>query len=649
MPEPVPPSFQQRKYDIREEMVINGSNSTNRSKGITMEDLKRQTALRLAQEQTTEPSTQQLGNVGQFPSHHNNNHAYSATTPTESYPQQTNPLQHQQNQQQHIGAPSYDLNYMQPQNQNIIPAGPPPADIHLLGSHHTNNYVHEPLIDLQMMPCTAHQPLQPVSTMCISPNSMQQQHQSSLLTSHDSSHITSIVRNTNSNSMSTHKLPHGLTVYELKEMTKARLQFEAAEKSEEGGENQATPRDRGVSPLDFETSELIRENGNYNSFGTAVAYLPNHQMAPTMLQAQQQQQSSSQVFQSGFHPSNTIGGGAVLQSFRATTGRTDTWESTSVASHNSTIYSENLGSESTSEVGSFGQCSSNRNRSFTYPAGQVYRSSDGAHTSNEYKESYSFSNPSSTQASPHGSTGIIGAPSPSFNAAVARNRRRAVTLSPNTGSILEERPLRHETLGAGDRLEIPTFNFSPATFAASLSVAPPIQTNQRGYSPVFEKLGLDNSFLSNGSGPSGVFRNVMSNNGSALPVSPLSQVGLRDHEITKNNPYFLKETASTETRFPAPPPGFSTSITASNRHTAFSRCGSVDSVPESSSSKNGKNCLGHNRSHIVSEDNLVSDFGSVLDLSGSLGRPDRERANTYTFGSNQTFGNNSCIPGGFRF
>lgn len=101
--------------------------------------MKRQTALRLAQEQTTEPSTQQLGNVGQFPSHHNN-HAYSATIPTEAYPQQNNPLQHQQNQQQHIGAPSYDLNCMQPQNQNIIPAGPPPADIHLLVSDDVISY-----------------------------------------------------------------------------------------------------------------------------------------------------------------------------------------------------------------------------------------------------------------------------------------------------------------------------------------------------------------------------------------------------------------------------------------------------------------------------------------------------------------------------
>ena len=68
-----------------------------------------------------------------------------------------------------------------------------------------------------------------------------------------------------------------LTVYELKEMTKARLQSEAAVESEEGSEDQAIPWDRDASPFDFESSEL-----NYNSFGTAAAYLPTHQVAPDM-------------------------------------------------------------------------------------------------------------------------------------------------------------------------------------------------------------------------------------------------------------------------------------------------------------------------------------------------------------------------------
>ena len=536
------------------------------------------------------------------------------------------------------------------------------------GSHYTSNYAHGPAIDPQLMP--------PTSTVCISPNNMQQHHQqqqSSLPSSsmsaqhqpivytHDisHSHMSSIARNSNTNNTSkNNKLPHGLTVYELKEMTKARLQ---CEKSNDADESQATSRERGVSPLDFEYGEAILENANYDSVAATTAYLPNHHVAaPNMLQ-QQQQQPSSQMFQSGFHSSNMIGGGSIpQQSFRTTTARTDTWESTSVVSHNSTIYSENPGSESASEVGSFGHCSNHRNRSFTYPAGQVARPSDVPTASTGYKESsYSYSNPSPTQASPHGSAGIFGASSSLFSAAVGgnNNRRRAVTLSPSTGSILEERPLRYGDLEPVNRLEIPNFNFSPGTPAASLSMAPPIQDNHRGYSPV---LGLDNSFLSNGTGSSGVFRKT-SNDGSSLQrVSPISPVGPRgEYEVNKNSSFSLREATCSETRVSAPPPGFLTSNTASSRHTAFSRVGSVDSVPEASSSDSnniGKSYFWgqgnndqYNRSRLVSADNFARDFGSVLDLSGSTGR---QRASTYTYGSNQTISNNSYTPtpeGGFPF
>jgi hypothetical protein len=143
--------------------------------------LKKQTALRLAQEQTTEPASTEQTQVGRGEQLYPKNHAYSAaTTPTVSYPQQHNnqnyPLQQQQNQQQHmttmttttetnytkpiihtssadhgeqrhlfqqeqssgyVGArTSHDLNYMQPQNQNFIPTGPPPIDTHILVSYY---------------------------------------------------------------------------------------------------------------------------------------------------------------------------------------------------------------------------------------------------------------------------------------------------------------------------------------------------------------------------------------------------------------------------------------------------------------------------------------------------------------------------------
>jgi hypothetical protein len=52
--------------------------------------------------------------------------------------------------------------------------------------------------------------------------------------------------------------------------------------------------------------------------------------------------------------------------------------------------------------------------------------------------------------------------------------------------------------------------------------------------------------------------------------------------------------------------------------------------------------------HRSPEETLANDFGSVLDLSGS-DRVDRERASTYTFGSNQSQGNTAHFQDSFRF
>ena len=83
-------------------------------------------------------------------------------------------------------------------------------------------------------------------------------------------------------------------------------------------------------------------------------------------------------------------------------------------------------------------------------------------------------------------------------------------------------------------------------------------------------------------------------------------------------------------------------------YTTFSRVGSVDSVFEFNINNNGKKYSGqindnqYNRSNnIDSEDNMVKHFTSILDLSASMHRPDRDRANTYTFRSNQTVANDS--------
>ena len=495
------------------------------------------------------------------------------------------------------------------------------------------------------------QPDQPKSTVCLPPNTMYLQHQQPFTSySPDVPPLSSTTRNSSNGSKN--KLPHGLTVHELKAMTKARLQSEAAN---EFGEIQAVPRDR-VSPLlDFDSRESPRDRAMSRDSSSTGRIFQSHQMAPKMIQTQLQPQS--QMLQSGYHPSN-MQGGATSSSFRAATARNDTWESTSVASHNSTIYSDNLGSESPSEVGSFGH-SNHRNRSFTYPVVQVVQSLDVANTSATsygYKESRSFSNPSPpVQASPHRGAGLIGGQS-LFNAAVGVNRRRAVTLSPNTGSILEDRPFRYDAVESGRRLEIPNFS-SGITDTISFSLAPPTQNLHRGYSPVLDQLGLglDNSYLSNGTESSSVFRGVTVQSGSSLPG--ISQIGSREQESlhtfppnTKNQSNVFRSPSATETRAAAPPPGFMTSTASPSSQTAFSRVGSMDGYCNTNRKSNleRSNNIQINKSHLSPEETLVSDFGSVLDLSGS-DRVDRERASTYTFGSNQSQCNNSDFQDSFRF
>jgi len=681
-----------------------GSNQSrsSRFKGITMEDLKKQTALRLAQEQNDFPlqqddfvggsgRQQQLGLV--HPCNVNKKYAFSSSDRTVPYPRpiqhhqdcqhhhqytpdgmsnvhltndndqrhlQILPLREQQELQQHrnqqqpagyIGVSSYyHTNCMPPQDQNVVPLGT--ADRHLIKeSHHIGNCTHS--IGQQTLPRTA-QPLQPTSTLFLPPNTMHLQHQQPFTSLPNGPHISTTITRNNSNTLK-NKLPHGLTVHELKEMTKARLQSEAVEKSNELGEIQAVTRDR-VSPLDFDSGESLRDRamsrdssstGRINS-NHVTSYFQNHQVSPKMIQTQLQPQS--QMLQSVYHPSNIL---AASSSFRTTTARNDTWETTSNASHNSTIYSDNLGSESTSEVGSFGH-SSHRNRSFTYPAVQVVQSLDMANTSSTsygYKESRSFSNPSPVQASPHRGAGVIGSQS-LFNAAVGGNRRRAVTLSPNTGSILEDKPLRYDSVESGDRLEIPNFS-SGISDTTSLSAAPPTQNLHRGYSPVLEQLGLglDNTYLSNGTESGSVFRGVTIKNGSSLPG--FSHIGSREEKglnifpsNTRSNVF--RSASTTETRAAAPPPGFTAATTSPGCQTAFSRVGSMDSycnINQKSSWDRIKN-VQINQSNQTPEETLVSDFGSVLHLSGS-DRRDRERANTYTFGSSQSYRNNSHFTESF--
>jgi hypothetical protein len=393
-----------------------------------------------------------------------------------------------------------------------------------------------------------------------------------------------LIQTTSSSSFATaanaakNKLPHGLTVHELKEMTKARLQAEAAEKMD--GELQ---RERGVSPLDFD-------------------------VASTGGGARERALSRDSTCRSNsvYHQTGVVGVPHVVDGFARPTvqsptlrqvNRTDTWDSASVASYNSNVFSENLGSESALDVSY--ELGSNRTRSFTVPT---------LPSAEESVSKGSWSNP----AQP--SRGTIG--TPRFDAAVGGNRRRAVTLSPGTGLIMEDRP--HHGTWTGDRLQLPSFGSSVGTSSS-------VHARQRVYSPVLEQLGLD-----------GPFARERSSTDSAIGSNLFGSSTLSDFQSTSlSSSEFTRESSGAESRVPAPPPGFpnsdgnDTAAINRDRLTTFS-----PHEPVHEAFLGGdKNPWGSDpRRRLATVEALSTDLGSILNLSGS-DRRDRDRANTYTFGS----------------
>lgn len=367
------------------------------------------------------------------------------------------------------------------------------------------------------------------------------------------------------------KLPHGLTVHELKEMTKARLQAEAAEKME--GDIQ---RDRGVSPLDFDVVSTGGASRDRAMSRDSTGRIGNSMYG--MMGVPQAMDS---------FPRPAVQSPTLRQINRA-----DTWDSASVASYNSNAYSENFGSETPLDV-SYELTTSNRERSFTAP---ILPSAEG------YANRNSWHNPASGQVA----RGAFA--NASFDAAVGGNRRRAVTMSPGANSIHEDRP--HHGGWAGDRPHLPSFGSSIGTSGS-------VQARNRVYSPVLEQLGLDGPFARDqglGLGDSAIGSNLFGSNASDFQS---------------------RGSSISESRIPAPPPGFLNSggkDAASVNHDRPATFSPHESVEDNLFGGEKNPWGGDQRRRLATVENLATDLGSILNFSGSE-RQDRDRANTYTFGT----------------
>lgn len=298
---------------------------------------------------------------------------------------------------------------------------------------------------------------------------------------------------------SDHKLPHGLTVQELKEMTKARLQAEAAARHEIASSQENSPH-RRLSPIDFDAPEVRERSMSRDSASLG----------------------SESVFSSG------IGSGVLSQ-----------------------------------PDSDFASIPFNRSLSYTTGQSKAVEAKivDGR----------------SITASPSSSGSLL------FAAAVGPgNRRRAATLSPKAGSILEDFPQ------VDANLAMPNFSSSARTPLHSRS-------NQiHGSSSVQRS---DNSFFSQTSslfGFDGVSNRARAESATSLP--PISHTA---EEFALDNVH---------KQLPVPP--------------GFSSTNGMDSVGSLVSYRHG-----YNQAEI--EDTLADDLGSVLNLSVGEPRPDRARLNTY--------------------
>jgi hypothetical protein len=506
-------------------------------------------------------------------------------------------------------------------------------------------------------------------------------------------------------------------------MTKARLQAEAAE----NGSVASKGEQKRVSPLDFDAtafesreratsrdSTSLRERAMSRDSTGALKHAKIHGMSdsissiPSMVQVNpgardynKGRQPQVSPLPPGFQhfgpgsssmPSLSDGVDSSLRYSDANRGwqqqsRSDAWENASVTSHNSTVASEYLGSESAFSSGMQGSDDMGRPRAYT------------AGNSIPGPSEFFYDNaPSPANVSP----GNV-----FFDAAVGGpNRRRACTLSPRPGLIHEDRP--HFS---GEQLGIPSFSdASNSLLSRSRNNFSPVMPQGRADGPLFgyTNAGVIREGLAEppqrprtasdhvpgifGGGFVDISNRPRASSAASLPpMSHTSEEFFVDRSAPSSrfassmgNPPITEETSNSITdsifgyasvssgrdrratgsnttsvfrdvpslHVAAPPGLFNPNELAQGGQTlttgfnpAFNRVGSMDSVTETRASSAWGSSTGDifgssaefNAASV--EDNLVQDLGSILKLSGVVGdRPERERSNTYPHTSRQASG-----------
>eukprot|EP00542_Grammatophora_oceanica_P009413 CAMPEP_0194026076 /NCGR_PEP_ID=MMETSP0009_2-20130614/386_1 /TAXON_ID=210454 /ORGANISM="Grammatophora oceanica, Strain CCMP 410" /LENGTH=640 /DNA_ID=CAMNT_0038664583 /DNA_START=41 /DNA_END=1963 /DNA_ORIENTATION=+ len=392
--------------------------SSSRKQGITMEDLKKQTAIRLANEQhlstpynndVRQPSGREMGAMSPY---HELQSYPSPSYGHDSQPQYPNPNRTTYtNNDPYGGRIGYGLQGHAPNTGVVRPQQPQSRGVEVgyQGEGRRSPYSHNSVS----------------SGGSASPFAARQE-------------VTTQQRKESLNS-SKSKLPHGLTVQELKEMTKARLQNEAHEPSD--GENAPPGGVQTQASLGPQDSFGQAPSPPQRSFGSGSLQSSGSRLSAPAAQTLQKTQSAPPGFQS-LPSSNSLGSGmhpdpgASLsrESWTQQSSKAEAWENASATSMNSG--SDYYGSESPAFSGAgqptddFNEVSFSRSRS--YPAGPG---------PNDFENASSLGSSSSF----YGAEGSF-----------AGNRRRACTLSPRAGlsHLHEDRPL----ITGFSELSMPSFD-----------------------------------------------------------------------------------------------------------------------------------------------------------------------------------------------
>jgi len=413
------------------------------------------------------------------------------------------------------------------------------------------------------------------------------------------------------------KLPHGLTVHELKEMTRARLQAEGPEPGADMARD-ASLENRGISPLDFDSLPETRDRTSSRDSGYANNFMNQGpgttNSIPSMVQVNQHFRDPEYTRQPQISPvppglQSTVG--ASGSAF--TRPKADTWDNLSVAS----AFSENLGSESVYSVG-VSSAYSQPNDSDPFKQGSTLR----GHPPGLLYEDRNY--PASAHSSPSNGNRP-------FDATIGGNRRRSMTHSPRASAIQEDRPIMHT-----GQMGIPSF--SASTHGALQSR---VSSN---YSPVLMRYGDMSQEHGAGYTRLGESDPIRHRTDSAisLPARPQGMPGPdRDRAHTMDSfPQSLHlrrdgwnndiSGALTESFLRAPhpdtaPPGFG----SSTRNAILSSASPINDPWSTGFPSGGTSSIFNNSTF----DDLANDMGSVLKLSGGTERPDRERSNTYPYGN----------------